>query len=381
MILQPCETKVVSLHFLVLGNSSLPFELILRRADPVEVIIDNLDPGFAATGTWQSSASPGSYAGESLLAAGQSDPGQAAWRPILPRAGRYEVYAWWVASPGRTPGAVYSVDHWGGTAQVSVDQRAGGSQWNSLGVYDFSEGAAQSIRLSAAAPAGADVCADAVRLLCLSPIETTVDNTDPGFSAAGAWSISANNGYYGTDSLYSLGGSGADRASWSAWLPHSGEYEVYAWWVASTNRAAAAPYVVHDRHGARTVTADQRAHTSQWNPLGGRFYFDSTAPALVQLSDAVGSSEYVSADAIRFVARSARTAPPCIADLDTDNDVDQEDLATLLACATGPGIAPRPACNAADLDADQDVDQSDFGLFQACLAGRNTAPDPDCLVR
>lgn len=74
-------------------------------------------------------------------------------------------------------------------------------------------------------------------------------------------------------------------------------------------------------------------------------------------------------------------------DLNGDGDVDQDDIAVFVVCATGPGVPYRPAdlpepppgCPltpdirgiiAADLDLDGDVDQTDFGLLQANLSRR-----------
>ncbi|HRR84974.1 MAG TPA: hypothetical protein P5316_08190, partial [Phycisphaerae bacterium] len=66
-------------------------------------------------------------------------------------------------------------------------------------------------------------------------------------------------------------------------------------------------------------------------------------------------------------------------DLDNDCDVDQDDVAALLACLTGNGIPQyNPACSDARLDEDLDVDQADFGLLQRCLSGPDTLPDPHC---
>lgn len=60
-------------------------------------------------------------------------------------------------------------------------------------------------------------------------------------------------------------------------------------------------------------------------------------------------------------------------DFDCDADVDQDDLAIFVDCATGSGVplapgAP-PVCQDADLDDDGDVDQDDFGIFQRSYTG------------
>jgi hypothetical protein len=40
---------------------------------------------------------------------------------------------------------------------------------------------------------------------------------------------------------------------------------------------------------------------------------------------------------------------------------------------------PSEECTVADLDSDEDVDQSDLGLLQICLAGSDVLPPPACL--
>jgi PKD repeat protein/formylglycine-generating enzyme required for sulfatase activity len=67
-------------------------------------------------------------------------------------------------------------------------------------------------------------------------------------------------------------------------------------------------------------------------------------------------------------------------DLDTDGDVDADDLGSFQACARGPAIAHDGSdlCAAADVDGDGDVDQSDFGRLQACFNGAGVWVDPGC---
>lgn len=139
--------------------------------------------------------------------------------------------------------------------------------------------------------------------------DVIVDNTDPGCNVVGSWPPSANAGYYGTNSLYSYGGTGADTVTWRPVLASAGVYEVFAWWVASGNRAPAAPYTIHHAGGATLVPCDQRAGGSAWNSLG-QFTFDPAGDPRVVLSDSgVEATAVVSADAIRFRRVSASPGP------------------------------------------------------------------------
>ena len=127
-----------------------------------------------------------------------------------------------------------------------------------------------------------------------------IDNDDAEFSTVGTWSASANAGCYDTQSLYRFGGTGGNSATWRPNLARGGKYKVYAWWVASSNRASAAPFDIRHALGSTRVTVDQRALGGQWNLLG-TFSFNAGTTGAVTLTDAVASSQVLSADAVKFV--------------------------------------------------------------------------------
>ncbi len=56
-----------------------------------------------------------------------------------------------------------------------------------------------------------------------------------------------------------------------------------------------------------------------------------------------------------------------VADLDTDGDVDQGDVAVFMSHFAGPGVIQSGAALLADFTGDQDVDQEDFGFLQNLL--------------
>jgi len=128
-------------------------------------------------------------------------------------------------------------------------------------------------------------------------IEVIVDNKDAGFTKLGTWSESSSSGEYLASSLVSstLG----KTATWSANLTAAGNYQVYAWWAASSNRVANAPYRIATASGPVTVTASQKVNGGKWNLLGS--YGFNAGATTVTLTHPGGSGLYSSADAVRFV--------------------------------------------------------------------------------
>ncbi|MCR5570727.1 MAG: xanthan lyase [Bacteroidales bacterium] len=79
----------------------------------------------------------------------------ARWTPDIPERGRYAVYVSYKTVPGSTGAAHYTVRHFGGTTEFSVDQRVGGGTWIYLGTFEFDAGTDGWVELDNAVPAGA----------------------------------------------------------------------------------------------------------------------------------------------------------------------------------------------------------------------------------
>lgn len=146
----------------------------------------------------------------------------------------------------------------------------------------------------------------------LAPAQSViVDNGTTGFSVRkGSWPASATTGFYGSGSLINFVDRLDDRVRWTPNLPAAGRYTVSAWWVASSNRAAAAPYLITHRSGTTTVAADQTKNGSQWVALG-TFAFNGGTTGYVELSDTAPAGEYVSADAVKFDFAGPLVESPC----------------------------------------------------------------------
>lgn len=144
--------------------------------------------------------------------------------------------------------------------------------------------------------------ADSVPTFPVVGYEQILDTGDEAVEVSSGWTASANAGYYGdTPSLITLGGDGSKTVTFNPDLPSANAYELYGWWVSSSNRSKKAPFIVHHQQGIDTVYADQSTDNSKWVLLG-EYQFSGTDSDQVIISDlGAASNTYVVADAIRFV--------------------------------------------------------------------------------
>ena len=137
-----------------------------------EVVVDNADAARVTFGgAWANAVTNRHYgrAGDVGYRWTYACPtGTTAWasyRPDIPVAGEYPVYAWAPAGADRVP-QLYRVRHAGGVTDVRVDHRRVGDGWVWLGSFRFAEGTAGCVNVSNYAPGcgeGSIVVADAIR--------------------------------------------------------------------------------------------------------------------------------------------------------------------------------------------------------------------------
>ena len=90
----------------------------------------------------------------------------AQWRGDFPRRGEYAVYVSYASTPRSATDALYTVNHMGGTTEVTVNQRMGGGTWVYLGTYEFDKGKSELAAVELTNRSGdgkAVVSADAVK--------------------------------------------------------------------------------------------------------------------------------------------------------------------------------------------------------------------------
>lgn len=106
------------------------------------VIVDNTDTAnTVAIGAWTSSTSTGGYFGTNYTHDGNIEKGTKSFsfRPPITMAGSYLVYARWTSGTNRATNVPIDIVKSDATVStVSVNQQAGGSQWNLLGTYSLS---------------------------------------------------------------------------------------------------------------------------------------------------------------------------------------------------------------------------------------------------
>ncbi len=101
------------------------------------------------------------------------------------------------------------------------------------------------------------------------PIQTIIDDSTPGFFAAGAWTTDTNAQGYASEDRSDTAGSGSDRAVWTFTNLAAGPYIVFATWVPSADNATNAPYLVTDGTAAHsTYSINQQQSPSGFSDSG-----------------------------------------------------------------------------------------------------------------
>jgi RHS repeat-associated protein len=220
----------------------------------------------AATVTLTDEANGYVIADAVMLAPPGAAPNTATWSFNVASTGQYSVYARWSAHPNRATNAPFSVQHAGGATPVVVNQELNGGTWFLLGTFGFDAGPG-SVTLTD--QANDFVIADAVMVTAPDPQPNT--------------------------------------ATWTPNVAQAAQYEVYARWTASANRASNATYSVTHAGGTTPVTVSQKANGGTWNLLG-TFNLSPGSAHKVALTDQANG--FVIADAIRLVQISTPPPPP-----------------------------------------------------------------------
>ncbi len=138
--------------------------------------------------------------------------------------------------------------------------------------------------------------------------EYFITNSDPDFNHCdftGTWAIGqipgggylGEPGYLGYNYQYRPAGTGANKAVYSIYLRHPGNYDVLVSWYPSSGNATNARYIIRHAGGAATVEVNQQEPLLSLVKSIGTFYFDA-GTAVVEITDEADGR--VIADAIAF---------------------------------------------------------------------------------
>ena len=127
------------------GNESKPTTVGVTPL-PMTIIGVEDDGYTEAAGTWAPSSVPGWLA--SKTRASNNGIARAEWRPDLPTAGDYEVWAWVPNHANSTPVARYTITAADGTTVTELDQRSGGAKWVLLGTTEFDAGTSGAVTIT-----------------------------------------------------------------------------------------------------------------------------------------------------------------------------------------------------------------------------------------
>jgi hypothetical protein len=125
------------------------------------------------------------------------------------------------------------------------------------------------------------------------------DNNTTAFTVSANWATgTSSTDKYGADYRYRSTAAISDQATWTASLPSTRSYSVYAWWPQGSNRSATAPYTVYHAAGSTSVSKSQQANGGKWNLLGS--WNMNAGSNQVRLSCWTSTGFIVVADAIKW---------------------------------------------------------------------------------
>lgn len=309
------------------------------------------DPNYANTSNWTNYSGPTTdgylhdHTAANISGNASLTTAEANWTFNNLEPGQYEVWASWVQASNRAHDAPYSI-YEGSTlrASVRVDQTLspdlneyqtdmsyyGGVGWHKLtGSLDI-VGTSIVVKLTNNTASGTYVVADGVRIRKIG--SGVLDNTSVNFNTTGysgdlttGWvSYSTTTGYLGGHAVTKATGNSANETRSANWTFNNltpGDYEVWATWVPTSNRATDAPFTIFDgttSRGTVRVNEQQAADTTntgvaEWyggqpfRRLGGRYAINGNQ-LMVKLGNNAGTStsNEVVADAV-WVRRVAST--------------------------------------------------------------------------
>jgi hypothetical protein len=166
-----------------------------------------------------------------------------------------------------------------------------------MGTWSFSAGMSEFVVLSN--DANGKVVAGSVKFIStdLPEQEIILDNNDA--THVGRWICSPYPPPCELDFCSAEVGSGNTTATWTPYIPLSGEYRVYVWWEAVPGAATDAPYTIYFDGGSETVRVNQQTGGGQWQLMGTWSFSAGMSEFVVLSNDANGK---VVAGSVKFIS-------------------------------------------------------------------------------
>ena len=166
--------------------------------------------------------------------------------------------------------------------------------------------------------------------------DVVVDNDAgaPGFTTVGGWSLSVSAGWNGTTYVFAGSPGAPSTATWRPTLPATGNYEVFAAFLASGNRTPRAPYTIAFAGGSVVSEISQVGTGVREVSLGAYPFMAGTAGS-VSLSNTGDPGAHI-ADAVIF--RPVASADPIIGDIAHEPVYAYGGQALTLRCSVTPAV-------------------------------------------
>ena len=282
-----------------------------------DIIIDN--PDATMVGSWALGTSATDKFGSDYRSKGKGTGSTyLQFAPSFQVGGNYQVFEWHSAGSNRATNVPVIVTSYVGTQTYFVNQQSNGGKWNYVGTFYFPAGMSGNVKITdgfADATAGRVAIADAIRFTWL-PDQTVSDIVidNPAAAVTGSWSTqSTSTDKFGADYRFKSRGTGTGFLTFAPSILVAGDYQVYEWHPAGSNRALNAPHVINHALGAQSLAVNQQINGGKWNLLG-TFGLSLGTGGNIRITDgfATPTNGVVMADAIKltYIPPPAPPSPP-----------------------------------------------------------------------
>ena len=299
-------------HFIVRSSDAAGNEAVSSDADLTtspaqsDLIVDNVNA--TVTGTWSTSTSAtDKFATDYRFKGKGTGAASLQFTPNFQVGGNYQVFEWHTAGSNRATNVPVVVTSFAGTQTYFVNQQSSGGKWNYVGTYYFGAGTNGNVKVTdgfADSASGRVATADAIRFTYLPDQDVSdliIDNN--AATVTGTWSTqSTSTDKFGSDYRFKSRGTNTAFLTYTPTILLAGDYQVFEWHPAGSNRAQNAPHIVNHSLGSQTVSVNQQNNGGKWN-LVGTFGFNEGTAGNVRITDgfATPTNGVVMADAIKLV--------------------------------------------------------------------------------